>query len=420
MESLTSSSSGEEKKKDYPIYHFERNEILILLAIFFTSLSFANFSPYAPVYLKEIFSVNSYLALGAISIITNAMIVVGTPIWGRLADIFQPKKFVLLGIGSLSLMYFSLVFSNSSTFFLIVIFIGFLFGSAQTGNIYALATKSTKKTKEVVLSKISIVMSLSWLIMSPIAGKIFDTMDNSYKIQMSIASISCLISLLIVLFVKEYKEQEQEKEKTDVNSLKDKEKITEFVTPFVIFIALSFVFQAASGGFWSFNTLYFIDFLEIKARVYSNFLVVVTILGIFVSYLLGKVKTDFKNAILIMIFSLIQVVIFGIMTFNPYNSVLNLILYSVPMYPIYNISFYWIVTSLSNEKRRATAYGIFNSIGILGIIAGVILLGIVADKSLIIISMLKISFYISIVAFIFSIALFVFIKKHVGTKQKQI
>ncbi|MHA1115536.1 MAG: MFS transporter [Candidatus Heimdallarchaeaceae archaeon] len=418
MDSLTSSSNFKEEKKGYPIYHFERNEILILLAIFFVSLSFANFSPYAPVYLKEIFSVNSYSALGAISIITNAMIVVGTPIWGRLADIFLPKKFVILGLGSMALMYFSLIFSNSSTFFLLVIFIGFLFGSAQTGNIYALATKSTKKTKEVVLSKISIVMSLSWLIMSPIAGKIFDTMDNSYQIQMGIASISCFVSLIIIFFVKESKELEQEK--TEVNSFDGKEKITDFVTPFAILIALSFVFQAASGGFWSFNTLYFIDFLEIKARVYSNFLVVVTILGIFVSYLLGKVKTDLKNATLIMIFSFFQAIIFGIMTFNPYNSVLNLIFYSVPMYPIYNISFYWVVTSLSNVKRRATAYGIFNSIGLLGIIAGVILLGIVADKTTTIISMLKVSFYISIVSFLFSIVLFIFIKKYVMAKKIQI
>ncbi|MHA1415898.1 MAG: MFS transporter [Candidatus Heimdallarchaeaceae archaeon] len=306
----------------------------------------------------------------------------------------------------------------SSTFFLVVIFIGFLFGSAQTGNIYALATKSTKKTKEVVLSKISIVMSLSWLIMSPIAGKIFDTMDNSYQIQMGIASISCFVSLIIIFFVKESKELEQEK--TEVNSFDGKEKITDFVTPFAILIALSFVFQAASGGFWSFNTLYFIDFLEIKARVYSNFLVVVTILGIFVSYLLGKVKTDLKNATLIMIFSFFQAIIFGIMTFNPYNSVLNLIFYSVPMYPIYNISFYWVVTSLSNVKRRATAYGIFNSIGLLGIIAGVILLGIVADKTTTIISMLKVSFYISIVSFLFSIVLFIFIKKYVMAKKIQI
>jgi len=393
-------------------FHFERNELLILIAVFALSSSYANFSPYAPVWLKGLFDVNSYLVLGLISVITNAMIVLGTPLWGRLADRFNLKFFVILGTSSLGLMYLLLIFSTSHTYFLVLILIGNLFGAAQTGNMYALATLNINKSKEHVLAKLSINMSLAWLIVSPIAGYIYNTQNNSFTIQLSIAVFSCFCSIIALLFVKEKKkERKQENNTTETHKSVP---MTNEIGLFSLVVILSFIFQAASGGFWSFNSLYFIDALNISSQYYSIFLITTTTLAIPVSILLSKVKTRKKTGILILIFTGLQILIFLLMTLFPTKGAFNLALYSLPMYPIYTISIYSLITSLSNVERRATAYGVFNAIGILGIIVGTLFLGYYADKSPIgLYIMLRLTLYLSIAAFCIALILVMMLsRKH--------
>ena len=69
------------------------------------------------------------------------------------------------------------------------------------------------------------------------------------------------------------------------------------------------------------------------------------------------------------------------MTIFPERWIATLILFSVPMYPIYNVSFYALITNYSSSKRRARAYGIFNSIGTAGYVVGTLILGAITDYS---------------------------------------
>ena len=94
-------------------FFFERNEILILVGIFFLGFSTAMFSPYAPIWLESIFQVDSYFILGFVTIIPNLLIAIGTTVWGILADRFGKRKFVLMGFIASGLMYFSLLFVNT-------------------------------------------------------------------------------------------------------------------------------------------------------------------------------------------------------------------------------------------------------------------------------------------------------------------
>ena len=135
--------------------------------------------PYAPVWLKQIFTAESYFILGLVAVIPNILLALGTVIWGRLADKYGTKPFVLLGIGAAFLMYSSLLlFVRTASQFLAIILIGNIFVAAELANIYSMATLSVKKDKEVVLGKITIAMSLSWLIASPVAGFIRDAVKD--------------------------------------------------------------------------------------------------------------------------------------------------------------------------------------------------------------------------------------------------
>ncbi|MCE7745214.1 MAG: hypothetical protein GPJ52_08795, partial [Candidatus Heimdallarchaeota archaeon] len=45
-------------------FTFERNEILLLLSYFLFGVAFANYEPYAPLWLNQIFSEDSFLIIG--------------------------------------------------------------------------------------------------------------------------------------------------------------------------------------------------------------------------------------------------------------------------------------------------------------------------------------------------------------------
>ena len=71
------------KKK---FFFMERNEILILTGIFFLGISTAMFSPYAPIWLTQIFKVDQYSILGFVAIIPYFVIAIGTTVWGIMSD----------------------------------------------------------------------------------------------------------------------------------------------------------------------------------------------------------------------------------------------------------------------------------------------------------------------------------------------
>ena len=99
-------------KKISPWLSFERNEILLYLIYFMYGIAFANYEPYAPVWLGQFFAADkSYLIIGFIVIIPCLTRLVGSPFWGVLADKYGAKKFVIIGFAGYSLMFFSLIFT---------------------------------------------------------------------------------------------------------------------------------------------------------------------------------------------------------------------------------------------------------------------------------------------------------------------
>lgn len=428
------------KRSDW--LHFDKNEILILIVIFFFSISSAVYAPYAPVWLAQIFEVNSFLVIGLVTVLPSTVIALGTVFWGRLADIFGTKIFVLLGIGSAVLMYSSLIlFANTPIQFLIIILIGNSLVAAQFSNIYSMATLSIKKRKEVVLGKMSIVMSLSWLIISPIAGFIRDNINDSENVfvnriidlfskfaspevvnnpdmlfQLLIAVVVTLVAFCFVIFV-----QSKKPEKTyviDKANIAKKTRITEVPLIFAFIMILTFTFQACSSGFWSYNSVYFIDTLKITSLHYSTFLIITTSVGMVLSFLFSKVRNKKSNALIVTIFMVIQVFVYLFIRIFPLNASLGIVLYSVPLYPIFQIPLYSLVTSHTTKERRSTAYGIYNALGLSGGILSALLLGFTADRaSSGIFVMLTITLILAFIALGFSIVLLIFIRKEKETRK---
>ena len=444
----------ENKKKRF---YVERNEVLILIGIFFLGFSTAMFSPYVPIWLARIFEVKSYFILGFAAIIPNLVIIFGTTIWGIAADRFGNKYFVVLGLLGSSLMYFTLLFINTATIFLVVLLVGNIFISAQTSNFYSFATVTSKKKKEVILGEITATFSFSWLLSSPLAAFIH---DNAYTfslkwytsipfdqllihdslnpsnfisrlalalskffspaiaqnpaqgVQIFIAIICCLISFIIILFTKNDKLNKQDKKQQEEKPTKGK--ITDFTSIFVILMIIAFFQQATSGGFWAYASLYFIDHLQTPATYFGYFLIATTALGVIISVILGRIIKIKKVMISILVCTFIQLMAYIIIAIFPTNSTLDLVVYSFPMYVVAGISLYSLVGSFSNKLRRATAYGIFNTIGLSGLISIVLFLGLAADKLPQGIMVMPIfAMIISIFPLLFSVILFAFlIKKH--------
>lgn len=388
-------------------FSFEKNEIFLLLSLFFFGISFANYEPYAPVWLRQIFQEDSFLIIGLVAVIPSTMVAIGTTVWGVLADRFGTKKFVLLGIVSYTLLFFSLIFTTSSQYFLVIVLIGSLIGSAQTANYFALATKSINKPKEMVLAKITITSSLSWMIVSPLIGWIYDSFSNSMTIQLIIAIVTCLITLAFAFFIKEGTDERKDVQKEEIKQ--NSASLTPFILIFIGLMILTFFYQI-TGGFWAYTSIYFLDTLNIKGFYYSFFLIAKTALAIPLAFLVGNVRKADKISWIIIIFSGWLVIDYLIMMLFPTQWILILIIYSLPMYPIYNVSFYSLVTRFSSSARRATAYGIFSTIGTLGYISGVLILGIIADTfSEGIFSMLPTSLVFALIALFFAVVFFVLI-----------
>lgn len=391
--------------------NFERNEIFLLLSFFFFGVAFANYEPYAPVWLRQIFLEESFLIIGLVAVIPSTMVAIGTTVWGIFADKFGTKKFVLLGIVAYTLMFFSLIFTTSSQYFLVIVLIGSLLGSAQSANFYALATKSIYKPKEMILAKMTIIISLAWVVMSPIIGWIYDSYSNSMTIQLIIAIIACVITVIFALLIKEGKNEIKETQDKGIKTRKSP--LTPFVLIFIGLMILTFFYQV-TGGFWAYTSIYFLDTLNIKGFYYSFFLIAKTALAIPLAFLVGNVRKTNKISWIILIFSGWLIIDYLIMMLFSTQWILILIIYSLPMYPIYNISFYSLVTRFSSSGRRATAYGIFSTLGTLGYISGVLILGVIADNfSEGIFSMLPTSLIFASIALIFAIlfCVLIYLKK---------
>jgi len=430
---LTVEENG--KKSFLSQIHFEKNELIVLFSIFFIGISSAMFAPYAPIWLKEIFSVESYFILGFVAIIPNFMIAVGTTVWGIFADKLGNKPFIILGIGSISVMYFVLIFINNPYAFLAVMLVGYVFISAQTSNIYSFATLNISKKKETILGEITVSFSAAWLIASPLAGLIHDNAETSPIIQTIIAFLSQLfsssfnenssqliqlviaifasfIAFILILFAKEKNKPKQ----LSITEKQEKEnKITNYVAVFVLIMFIAFFQQATSGGFWSFASLYFIDELGVQGVQFSFFLIATTAIALIISPLLGKISKIKKVAICVIGGMVIQVIIYFLMSLFPRNSVLSLVVYSFPMYVVFNISLYSIVGTFSNKSRRSTAYGLFNTLGIAGSISATLLMGLIGDASSEgIFNMLWFALALALVSFILSLFLFFVISRYTG------
>ena len=429
----------EEEESKRKRFYFERNEILILIGIFFLGFSTAMFSPYAPIWLENIFDVDSYFILGFVTIIPNLLIAIGTTVWGILADRFGKRKFVLMGFLASALMYFVLLFVNTSLMFLLVMLIGYMFISAQTSNVYAYATLTSSKTKETILGGITATFSIAWGVSSPIAGIIHDSAKNPESfvsemssilpnvfsqeiianpdmgLQLFIAVFVCLIAFIFIFLSKE-EEKAESKKKQEKSNLKSS-KITIFPLIFALIVITGFFQFANSGGFWSFASVYFINTLGTSAIHFSYFLIGTTILGSILAILLGRVTKTGKILLCIIGGMIVQVTLYSLMTAFPTRAILGLIVYSFPSYVISNVSLYSLAGTYSNKLRRATAYGLYNTIGLTGSISSTLILGLLADSSLAsffaeeIFIMLPTTLVLASLAFIFSLVLSFFIHK---------
>ena len=342
------------KKELSPWIHFERNEILLYLVYFMFGIAFANYEPYASIWLGQIFAEQSYLIIGFIVILPCLSRVIGSPLWGFLADKYGAKKFVILGFAGYSLMFFSLIFTFSSTYFLIMILFGYLIGSASAGNYFFLATKSIAKPKEIVLAKITITVSIAYAATSPLAGWIYDTFSSSMTIQLIIAIVACVIAVVIASFVKETKTKP---EKTSENTSKVKSsKLTLFPVIFIGILILAFFFQS-SLGFWAYYSLYFLESVQIKGIFFSIHIIIKQLLAIPVSFLLGKAKKEKSMGLIIIGFTAYYTLVFGLMSIFPINWLLLIILYSISIYrnwvlTSHQLLFYYFSNYIKNTKNH--------------------------------------------------------------------
>ncbi|HUT79789.1 MAG TPA: MFS transporter [Candidatus Bathyarchaeia archaeon] len=364
--------------------HFERNEILLLFSFLFFGMAFSNYEPYAPAWLNQIFQGDSLLVIGFVVIIPSMIGTIGAIFWGVMADRFGSKKFVLIGLGAFVLMFFSLIFTFSSVYFLAMIFLGYLLGSAHTTNVYALATKTISKPKEIIFAKLTITISASYAALSPLAGWIYDNFTNSMKIQLAIAAIACSIALLFAAFIKKdepiLKTKIESKVESNITDNKEAKisKLTTVPLMLTLVMILTFFFQSGAG-FWAYSSIYFLDTLFVPGRYFSIFIMVKTTLAVPLSFLLGLVKKKKSKGIIIMLFTGYFILVYSLMTILPTEWRLLIIVYGMPMYPLYNVFLYSFTAAYSNESKRATAFGLFNTIGTLGYIAGIISLGAIAD-----------------------------------------
>ncbi|NPD88272.1 MAG: MFS transporter [Asgard group archaeon] len=391
---------------------FEKGEFIIILSMFFYHLGVANFAPYAPLWLFQIFEEQSFVVIGLVSIIPNAMVIVGTLLWGFLADRTSIKWFVVGGLVFMGLMYTSLIFSKNSAFFLIMIFVGYFFGSAQSANYYALGTTITSKPKEVILGKISAITSIAWIIMSPISGALHDNYEeDAMDIQLIIAAVACLIAIILAILVKEKRAlKEETNHREEINKTLP---ITTFPKLFIITLILAFFMQSTMGGFWAYNTIYFIETLKVKAIHYSIFLVATTTIAIPLSFIFGNITSSRAISKTAIIYIFIQNLVFLFMSIFPMNAILAMILYSIPVYPFYTVCMYSLVANFTSKERRATAYGIFSSIGILGVVLGILILGVVADSSSLgIFIMLRYSLAYAFLTLVITFILYFLIKRN--------
>lgn len=432
-----------QEKKKFPRFNFARNEILILVSFFFLGISTAMFAPYAPVWLKELFGVETYFIIGFVGAIPSFVIAFGTWIWGIFADKFGKKPFVLLGIGASGLMYFALMFVQTPLAFLIGILIGNVFISAQTANFYAYATLSTTKKKERILGEIAASFSLAWLVGSPIAATIQDNItvanqpdllrqfldsasgvissqlveNPGMAIQLLIAITACILSFAVIIFAKNDiiidKTKDEEYKVEQIANYEAKIKFSKNRSILVLILIIGFFQQASSGGFWAYSSYYFVEELGAQWIQYSYFLIVVTTIGFILSLVFSRITKSKKVILMLIIMTFLQIGIYTTMAIFPENLVLSLIVYSLPMYVVFSILLYGLVGTYTSPKRRATAFGIFNTIGLLGSVSSALILGFVADRS----SMgLFVMFYIvvgfSVTVFLLSALLMFLYKKN--------
>ncbi|MCE7742177.1 MAG: MFS transporter [Candidatus Heimdallarchaeota archaeon] len=347
--------------------------------------AFANYEPYAPFWLQELFSIDSYFITGLVVVIPSIAVAVGTAFWGHFADKYGIKRFVMLGLGSYFILFLSLIFTTNATYFLVAVLVGTIFGAAQSSNFYALGAKIINKPRTVVFAKMIATISLSWVILSPFVGWIGDSYEDTplvaMKIQLILAVVLCTISIIFALFIKEKKPVMSEPVVSEPvpSIVKERKPLTFLPVLFGILMVVVFTWQI-TGGFWAYTSIYFLSILKIKKSYYALYLILKTALAVPLSILLGRVKKHSTNILIMVIFAIWSAVMYFFMMMFPLNWLMFLLIYSIPMYPVYSVTFQTIISNYTPPERRATAFGVMNAIGTSGYVGGILVLGIIADN----------------------------------------
>lgn len=316
-----------------------------------------------------------FIGSGLIIAIPYIFLIFSVSIFGRLSDRIGSKNLVLTSLGFLSLSYLSyyIIHDNSLLFFLA--YIGFnLIISAFTPAFNRLISFYDEKERAGKFGKLGMMASAGFLIGSIVASLFINTRET-YRNMFIIAAITAFFAFLLALKLKEVTliDSDALSGTSSINSTtRFNFRIDPSMRPVFILLILLTLSQIANSVFISFFAIFVQDELFESINIVAVVNSIATLLGIFVTYMVGKTVNKYNKKHLVLL-ALVLYTIVPFLTYIVNNKAFTLSIYCIPIYAIFFVLIPVFISENTYEFRRGQAMGFYSSFQYVGLAVGTLI-----------------------------------------------
>ncbi len=333
-------------------------------------------SPFISLYYFDL-SGGSFLGSGLIIAIPYLFLIFSSGFFGKLSDKIGSKNLVLVSLSFFMLSFLSYYVIDENHLLFFLAYIGFnIMISAFIPAFNRVVSFQEAKKRANAFGKLGMWASAGFLCGSMLTAGIIDHLE--YKVLFLLAAAFAFVAFLVALRLNDNHSTTNnitdQTTSSNLNMIKNEKKFN-FLKPIMILLLIVLFTNVTNSLFLGFFAIFVEKDLGLERSTIALVNTLATLIGIFTTYAVGRLVERYRKKNLILIALAFYFFLpFGTFllsnSINSLNSLLILLLYSIPLYSVLFVIVPVFIAENTPESRRGQAMGLYTSSQYLGMTIG--------------------------------------------------
>ncbi|MFX0015258.1 MAG: MFS transporter [Promethearchaeota archaeon] len=354
----------------------------ILYALYHFPLALT--SPFISWYFFFGLSERDFIGSGLIIAIPYFFLIFSTRFFGRLSDKIGSKNLVLISLGTTSVSFmFYFIIEDKFLFFLLYICFNIVISAFNPALNRLMSFYKEERAEK--FGRFGMMASIGFLWGSIFAAIAFTYSSNTVDTFRLMFLIAMIISIIPVLFAFRLKETPlgilnihasicQSNQTTIVT-----QEINQPMRTVIVLFVIITLINISSSFYVNFFTIFVQDELNHNVSFIASANSIATLLGVFVTYFIGKIADNFQKKKPFILFATILYTLFPLFIYILRDPMIIFLLYCLPFYAILFVIAPIFISENSLETRRGQVMGYYIGSQYFGLTLGTIGGGILAS-----------------------------------------